>query len=62
MKLVLVDGGTDVVVEPGFAEKQCVWFYVQVLDSMEVVEKQCVWFYVQVLDSVEVVLCALCVP
>ena len=37
MKLVLVDGGTDVVVEPGFAEKQCVRFYVQVLVSMEVV-------------------------
>ena len=37
MKLVLVDGGTDVVVEPGFAEKQCVRFYVQVLVIMEVV-------------------------
>ena len=37
MKLVLVDGGTDVVVESGFTEKQCVRFCVQVLYSMEVV-------------------------
>ena len=37
MKLVLVDGGTDVVVEPGFAEKQCVRLYEQVLVSVEVV-------------------------
>ena len=37
MKLVLVDGRTDVVVGPGLTEKQCVRFYVQVLDFLEVV-------------------------